>query len=97
MIGDVGMSELLVIFLIALILFGADRIPTLAKGLGKGCNRIETHECSLRTAQVDLAQIIEFHFSRSLQANIVTFSGSPPNAVMFRCTHSRDATRSVRP
>lgn len=36
MIGDVGMSELLVIFLIVLILFGADRIPTLAKGLGKG-------------------------------------------------------------
>jgi sec-independent protein translocase protein TatA len=36
MIGDVGMSELLVIFLIALILFGADRIPALAKGLGKG-------------------------------------------------------------
>jgi sec-independent protein translocase protein TatA len=36
MIGDIGISELLVIFLIVLILFGADRIPSLARGLGKG-------------------------------------------------------------
>ena len=36
MIGDIGMSELLVIFMIVLVLFGADRIPALAKGLGKG-------------------------------------------------------------
>ena len=36
MIGDIGMGELLIIFLIILILFGADRIPQLARGLGKG-------------------------------------------------------------
>ncbi len=36
MIGDIGMQELMVIFLIVLLLFGADRIPTLARGLGKG-------------------------------------------------------------
>jgi len=36
MIGDIGMQELMLIFLIVLILFGADRIPSLARGLGKG-------------------------------------------------------------
>ena len=36
MIFDIGAGEMLVIFLIVLILFGADRIPQLAKGLGKG-------------------------------------------------------------
>lgn len=36
MIGDIGMQELMVIFLIVLLLFGADRIPALARGLGKG-------------------------------------------------------------
>ena len=36
MIGDIGMQELMVIFLIVLLLFGADRIPSLARGLGKG-------------------------------------------------------------
>ena len=36
MIGDIGMQELMVIFLIVLLLFGSDRIPALASGLGKG-------------------------------------------------------------
>lgn len=36
MIFDIGMGEMMVIFLIVLMLFGADRIPQLARGLGKG-------------------------------------------------------------
>jgi sec-independent protein translocase protein TatA len=32
----VGWQEILIILLIALLLFGAKRIPDLAKGLGKG-------------------------------------------------------------
>ncbi len=36
MFGGLGMQELLVIFLIILLLFGAKRIPDIAKGLGRG-------------------------------------------------------------
>lgn len=36
MLGGLGMQELLVIFLIILLLFGAKRIPDIAKGLGRG-------------------------------------------------------------
>jgi sec-independent protein translocase protein TatA len=36
MLGGIGMQELLVIFLIVLLLFGAKRIPDIAKGLGRG-------------------------------------------------------------
>ncbi|KPK72686.1 hypothetical protein AMJ87_04060 [candidate division WOR_3 bacterium SM23_60] len=32
----IGWQEILIILLIALLLFGAKRIPDLAKGLGKG-------------------------------------------------------------
>ncbi|KPK69817.1 hypothetical protein AMJ87_09845 [candidate division WOR_3 bacterium SM23_60] len=32
----IGWQEILIILLIALLLFGAKRIPELAKGLGKG-------------------------------------------------------------
>lgn len=35
MLPNVGMGELVVILLIVLILFGAKRLPDLAKGLGK--------------------------------------------------------------
>lgn len=36
MIGGLGMTEILVILLIVLLLFGAKRIPDVAQGLGKG-------------------------------------------------------------
>ena len=32
----IGSQELLIIFLIVLLLFGANRIPEIARGLGKG-------------------------------------------------------------
>ena len=35
-IGRVGSGELLLILLVVLVLFGAKRIPELARGLGRG-------------------------------------------------------------
>jgi len=34
--GRLGLPELLVIFVILVLLFGASKIPTLGKGLGEG-------------------------------------------------------------
>lgn len=34
--GRIGLSELLVIFLILVVLFGATKIPQLGRGLGEG-------------------------------------------------------------
>lgn len=34
--GSIGAGELLVIFLVILLLFGAKRIPEIARGLGQG-------------------------------------------------------------
>ena len=34
--GNIGMPELAMIFLIALVLFGANRLPEIGKSLGKG-------------------------------------------------------------
>ncbi len=36
MLGSIGVKELLLILLIVLILFGAKKIPELARGLGNG-------------------------------------------------------------
>jgi TatA/E family protein of Tat protein translocase len=36
MFGNIGMSELLVIFILVLLLFGPKKLPELARGLGKG-------------------------------------------------------------
>jgi sec-independent protein translocase protein TatA len=34
--GSLGMGEIIIIFLVILIFFGAKRLPELAKGMGKG-------------------------------------------------------------
>ena len=36
MLGGIGAQELILIFLVILLLFGAKRIPEIAQGLGKG-------------------------------------------------------------
>jgi sec-independent protein translocase protein TatA len=36
MFSGIGMQELLIIFLVVLLLFGAKRIPDIAHGLGRG-------------------------------------------------------------
>ncbi len=35
-IGNLGVPELIIILLVVLLLFGAKRLPELARGLGKG-------------------------------------------------------------
>ncbi len=34
--GSLGMSELIIILLIVIVIFGASRLPQLGKGLGEG-------------------------------------------------------------
>jgi len=36
MFGTIGLPELLVIFLIVLVIFGAGKLPQLGKGIGEG-------------------------------------------------------------
>ena len=42
-------AEILVIFLIILLLFGADRIPEIAKGLGKGMRQVKDATQEIKT------------------------------------------------
>lgn len=40
--GSLGFSELLIIFLVVLLVFGAKRIPEIARGLGKGISEFRS-------------------------------------------------------
>ena len=48
--GPFGIPELLIIFLIIMVLFGAPRLPQLGKGLGEG---ISNFKRGLRSADED--------------------------------------------
>ncbi len=42
-------AEIFVIFLIVLLLFGADKIPEIAKGLGKGIRQVKDATQEIKT------------------------------------------------
>lgn len=42
MFGGLGVGELLLLFLVLLLLFGAKRIPEIARGLGKGIRNFKS-------------------------------------------------------
>jgi sec-independent protein translocase protein TatA len=41
MLGNIGMGELIVIFFIVLVLFGAGKVPKIAKDLGHGVKEFQ--------------------------------------------------------
>jgi len=47
--GNIGLRELLLILLIVLILFGAKKVPELAKGLGSGLREFKKAAKELET------------------------------------------------
>ena len=55
---NLGTGELLLIFLVILLLFGAKRLPELARGLGKGINEfkdaVETGKQEIMDAKDDV-------------------------------------------
>jgi sec-independent protein translocase protein TatA len=56
-IGSLGGQEIVVIFLIVLLLFGAKKLPELARGIGKSMGEFkkarEDFEKEITTAEVD--------------------------------------------
>lgn len=50
MLGSIGFTELLFIFLIVVVLFGASRIPEIGRGLGSG---IQNFKAAMRGGASD--------------------------------------------
>ncbi len=53
MLGGIGMSELIVIMLIILLLFGAKRLPEIGSSLGRGIREFKKTAKEI-TTEVDL-------------------------------------------
>ena len=72
---NLGTTELIVILVIVLLLFGAKRLPDLARGLGKS---IQEFKKASREAENDIRQSIDEQPKTPPPANKPT--GTPPPA-----------------
>jgi len=56
MFGGIGAQEVILIFLVVLLLFGARRIPEIASGLGKGLKEFKK---AMRETQEEIERVDE--------------------------------------
>ena len=78
---NLGTGELLIIFLVILLLFGAKRLPELARGLGKGINEFkdavetgkksETQSIAAAAGKADLNSVVVAVAEAELTLNTV--------------------------
>ena len=63
---DIGLQELIVIFIVALLVFGPKRLPDLAKSLGKGLGE-------LKRAFQDVKEHVEteFHETNETKSSVL--------------------------
>jgi sec-independent protein translocase protein TatA len=56
MFGNLGAGEIILIVLVILLLFGAKKIPELARGIGKGMNEFKK---GLKDVESDIKNVAE--------------------------------------
>lgn len=65
-------AEIFIILVIVVMLFGADKIPDLARGLGKGMQQLKnaTNEVKKEITETTKAQGIDTEFTRDIKKEV---------------------------
>lgn len=93
--GSLGVPELLIIFLVILLVFGAKRIPEIARGMGKGIREFKD-----ATSDIKRELTVEDEPRRSIQAPRQPTVGTPEprhDSPAQRVTPPNPAARTVKP
>jgi len=78
MFGSIGMPELIIIFVIALIIFGPRKLPELGKSLGRSINEFKRASNELKSTLEDEIRLEE---QREQQQRTAATAPSTPTPV----------------
>jgi sec-independent protein translocase protein TatA len=77
MFGSLGMPELIVIFVIALIVFGPRKLPELGRSLGRGINEFKKATSAMQSTLEDEVRAEEQREQREQAAKVAPPAASP--------------------
>lgn len=87
MFGSIGMPELIIILVIALIIFGPRKLPELGKSLGRSLNEF-------KKASTDLQNTLEQEIKIEEQKEAAAKT-PPPSAAVVDDDHATEAPRET--
>ncbi len=93
MFGSIGMPELIIILVIALIIFGPRKLPELGRSLGRSINEFKKASNELRSTLEDEIRVEEQH-DRTTAAAATPPAAPPP---VDAATVSHTTTTSPEP
>jgi sec-independent protein translocase protein TatA len=81
MFGSIGMPELVVIFFLALIIFGPRKLPELGKSLGRSLNEFRRASNELRNSLEEEVRLEERRDTQARPAAAAPVEASQPRPV----------------
>jgi TatA/E family protein of Tat protein translocase len=78
MFGSIGMPELIIILVIALIIFGPRKLPELGRSLGRSINEFKKASNELRSTLEEEIRIEETHDRTTAAASATPPAATPP-------------------
>ena len=78
MFGSIGMPELIIIFVIALIIFGPRKLPELGRSLGKSLSEFKRASNELKSTLEEEIRLDEQRANLGLQGGIGRGGRRPP-------------------
>jgi len=82
---DIGLPELIIIFVVALLVFGPKRLPELAKALGKGMGE-------LKRAFQDVKEQVDTEFEETSKTLDITIEGNKISDVDQKTNNNKHTT-----
>jgi len=95
MFGSIGMPELIIILVIALIIFGPRKLPELGRSLGRSINEFKKASNELRSTLEEEIQVEEQRDRVKAAASATPPAATPPPA--DATTVSRTTTTAAEP
>jgi sec-independent protein translocase protein TatA len=78
MFGSIGMPELIIILVIALIIFGPRKLPELGRSLGRSINEFKKASNELRSTLEEEIRIEDAHERTTAAATATPPAATPP-------------------